>query len=173
MADVKEGSKGHETLQKYFNNHLLRSSDASQLPTPVIFIVDEVCDVLQVHEVRPDQHIPQRDEIAMGQVLDVNHAPGILSSTRLLAIHIHDHVRTNNSKRNTLLHASVLLLVILLAVRNLGKLVDLDFRRLDLIHDGLFELLTLLRRHGVCLGQYGDYVHLVVELLHEFNVQRF
>lgn len=152
--------------------YLFCSRNSCEFPASVVLIVDEVGDILEVHEVCPDQHIPKRDKVAVLKVLNVDRPPGIFPAPRLLAVHIDDHVRANNSKRNTLLHPPVLLLVILLAVRNVGELVDLNLGPGDLVHDGLLEGGDLLGCHGVRLGQDGDDVHLVMQLLHKLDVKR-
>ena len=157
-------------LHKYV--YLFCSCDSCKFPTSVVFIVDKVGDILEVHEMCPDEHVPQRDKVAVLKVLDVDCTPGIFPTSGLLAVPVNDHVRANNSKRNTFLHPPVLLLVILLAVGDLGELVDLDLGPGDLVHDGLLEGGDLLGRHRVRLGQDRDDVHLVVQLLHELDVKR-
>ena len=51
-----------------------------------------------------DQHVPQWQEVAVLQVLNVNDAPGIFSSAALFpSLTLDYRVGANNSKRNTLL----------------------------------------------------------------------
>ena len=152
--------------------YLICSCDSCEFPASIVLIVDKVGDILEVHEVSPDEHIPQRDKVAVLKVLDVDRSPGIFPASRLLTVHINDHVRAHNSKRNTLLHPPVLLLVILLAVRDLRELIDLYLGPGDLVHDGLLEGGDLFGCHGVRLGQNWDDVHLVMKLLHKLDIKR-
>ena len=105
-----------------------------------------------------DQHVPQWQEVAVLQVLNVNDAPGIFSSAALFpSLTLDYRVGANNSKRNTLLfgeenhvhvavvkqwwhlHPPVLLPLSLLAVLHLRELVYFDLGRRNLLHDHRFE----------------------------------
>ena len=59
------------------NIYLFSSCDSREFPAPVVLVVDKVCDVLEVHEVGPDQHVAQGHEVAVVEVLDVDHAPRV------------------------------------------------------------------------------------------------
>ena len=45
--------------------------DACELSAAVVLVVDVVGDVLEVLEVRPDEHVAQWDEVAVLEVLDL------------------------------------------------------------------------------------------------------
>ena len=152
--------------------YLVCACNSRQLSASVVLIMNEVCHVFEVHQMSAYQHVSQGNKVTVVEVLNVHHSPRIFPSSGLLSINVHDHVRPNNSKRNTLLHPPVFLPIILFAVCKVRELIDLDLGCLDLLHDCLFEGLALLRCHGVCLGQHGDDVHLVMQLLHELYVQR-
>ena len=44
--------------------------DGGQLAAAVVLVVDIIGDVLEVLHVGPDQHVPQRDEVTVLQILN-------------------------------------------------------------------------------------------------------
>lgn len=108
----------------------------------------------------------------MAWVVDLNDAPGILTSANLAATDFDNLLGSNYGKRHESSQFGILLdgvLVILLNV--VGEVVYGDSIVLDVLHDQLLGLGKLSRCKRVCATNDGDDVHTGCEALHELNVQ--
>ena len=67
-------------------------------------IVDLACCLDEVLEVGTSEEVPQRDELAMSLIFDIDYAPAVLPTTDLFSIDDNGLFTTNNSEGNNVLY---------------------------------------------------------------------
>lgn len=156
-------------------------------------VVDLRCGLNEILEVGSEEEVSQVDEFAVVLVLDVDNAPPVLATANLFAVHDDRLLRSDNSEgdeallyvsaswcpwrgwlrlpRNTHLDLAVddsLLLVELVVVVR----VHLQVVEGKLFLDALLECLLLLEGERVGLGNDGNNIDDVGQLLEDDNIDR-
>ena len=89
---------------------------------------------------RACQEVPQRDEFAVVLVLDINHSPPVLAAADRLATHDDVLLRSDDGKRDKLLHlgigGSFFLIMLLVIVRKHSEVMECKFL-LDTFFEGM------------------------------------
>ena len=138
--------------------------------------MDVTCRLDQVLQVRPEQEVSKRNKIAMILVLDVYHAPSILTPSHDLAVDVDVAFRADNCERRQVFHVSVNLELFFIVFACILALVVWEHAQVvegKLVLDALFKCLTLFESHRVRFGNHRHDVHHVAELLEDDDVDRF
>lgn len=122
-----------------------------------------LCGVLQILHVRGYEECAQLDEITMLSILHIDNAPGILTSSHLLASDLEDCIAADNSERYRCLQLAILLLEIVILVRvAFGKLIQLNVIVLEILQYALLQLAHLRLVQAIRLANHQHNVHLTV-----------
>lgn len=139
----------------------------------------------EILEVRAEEEVPEVDELAVLLVLDVDDAPPVLAAADLLAIDDDVLLRADDGEGNKALlqlattlalsqditHLDLLAQSTLLVVKLLVVVREhLEVVEGELLLDALLELQTLVHGQGVSLGDDGDDVDHIRQLLQHDNI---
>lgn len=128
-----------------------------------------VRDIAQVVQISSDQHAPQWNEVTVSFVFDVNRSPSVLTNSRSFVSFLQDEIATDNRERYFIfVDFRQFVFVVVVTV---GKLVELHFFVVDVLHDRLLEETQLVRGQRVSFGYDRYNVHSVVKTFHELDVQ--
>jgi len=155
--------------------HELSTSSSLQLLCTVILVVSVLRDILQVLHMCPYQHVPKHRELAVRGILDINYTPRVYPPPYLRPADVVHRVAADYSEWDTRLeffvHPNELLVIFFFV--SLWKLINLNLVALDLAEDSFLQLFHFLLRKSVRLRYHGNDIHLIMEILHDRNVERF
>jgi len=125
----------------------------------------------EVLKVCAGEEVSQVDELAVVLVLNVDHAPSILTSSNLLAVHDDRLLRTDHREGDDILNLSIertfLLIQLVIVVRVHLQIVESEF-----FLDPLLESGALLQSKRVGLRDDRDNIDNIGELLQDDNIDR-
>ena len=159
--------------QKDMNIHSSTTFDTlTKLLGTVVLIEEVVSDLLQIRQVTVEESRPDRQEVRVARVVDLDNTPGVLASSDLATTDLNDVLRANNGERHEPTEFGVLLdsvLVVLLDI--VREVVNGDSVVLNILHDQLLGLGQLTRRQGISATNHGDDVDAGRKALHQLDVE--
>lgn len=153
-------------------------------------VVDLRCRLNQILEMSTEQEVPEVNKLALVLVLDVDNAPPVLATANLFAVDNDRLLGTNDGKRNQALYirlASGSVRAVVPGEANLNLIiygalliiklvvvigVHLEVVEGKLLLDALLEGLSLLQGQRVGLGNDGNNVDNIGQLLEHDNIDR-
>lgn len=125
----------------------------------------------EILEMCTSEEVSQVHELTVVFILDINHTPSVLTSTDLLSVHNDGLLRSNDGKWDDVLDLRIkctLLLIKLIVIVGVHLQVVED----KLLLDSLLECCSLLQGEGVRLGNDGNHVDNIRQLLQNNDIDR-